>query len=460
MHSLIGIKLSKAKKSLLWTLILCSCWSCRHGEGHEMNANRAKAAKETSKNMNRIENLDGVHGKVFRVDPARQRFQLLTETAFDPKTREGKSRHTIHWTDRTRFIKVKKQHNLKGIDGQVLAHFQQLRDEDAKAAAAGQKLEVKYLTILAADEDATGLKRDAHNLIAPLKPDSEDARFRGGTAMLEGNPVQVHVGFGNRAEVDIRSVASAEEFSRGFWKVELHGVRQEEGRFVVDTMEIFPRVDPRDVDDPDLPRILVVGDSISMNYHAAAKEALKGKANYYRIDGNGGDSARGVACMDLWLGDYTQPGLHWDVIQFNHGLHDLKQEYDEETGKYGAYQVPVEEYKANLEKEIQIMKKTGAILVWCSTTPVPRDYFGRWPDGTFGRRAAAVNRYNQAAREVIEKHPDIRINDLNHFISESEAFDQWRQQKDVHFWGQNLQKLVGQAVADRLIKVINESKKQ
>ena len=407
-----------------------------------------------------MENLDGVHGKVFRIDSARQQFQLLKETAIDPQTREGKSRHTVHWTDRTRFVKVMQQHNLKGFDGDVLAHFRNLRDADAEAAAAGQKFEVKYLTILASDEDGSGLKRDAHNLVEPLQPDPTDDRFRNGTVMLDGKPVKVRVGFGNRAEVNIRSVVSVDEFSDGFWETKLHGSREDNGRFVVDRMELFPRVDPREVDDPDLPRILVVGDSISMNYHNAAKEALRGKANYYRIDGNGGDSARGVACMDLWLGDYTQPGLQWDVIQFNHGLHDLKQKYDEESGEYGAYQVPIAQYKANLEQEIQIMKKTGASLVWCSTTPVPQDYFGRWSNGTFGRRSDAVDLYNRAAREVIEKYPEIRINDLNRFVSESEAFDAWREQKDVHFWGGDLQKLVGQAVADKLIKVINERKKQ
>ena len=68
-----------------------------------------------------------------------------------------------------------------------------------------------------------------------------------------------------------------------------------------------------------------------MNYHDAAKSALKGTANYYRVEGNGGPSDRGVESLDLWLGNYTQKGFHWDVIQFNHGLHDLKQEYNPES---------------------------------------------------------------------------------------------------------------------------------
>jgi acyl-CoA thioesterase-1 len=219
---------------------------------------------------------------------------------------------------------------------------------------------------------------------------------------------------------------------------------------VADRLEITPLVDPRAIDDPKLPRVLVVGDSISMNYHEAAKAALKGIANYYRIEGNGGPSDRGVVCMELWLGDYKQKGLQWDLIQFNHGLHDLKQVYDEATGTYGAYQVGLEEYQANLEKEIAIMKKTGARLVWCSTTPVPDNSHGKWDNGTFGRRKDEDLVFNKAAAEVIRRHPEIRVNDLNGYIRNSAGFDHWRKGTDVHFWGREEQELVGKAVAEAI----------
>jgi hypothetical protein len=221
-------------------------------------------------------------------------------------------------------------------------------------------------------------------------------------------------------------------------------------------MEIYPLVDPRDIDDPKLPRVLVIGDSISMNYHEAAKAELKGTANYYRIEGNGGPSDRGVVCMELWLGDYKQKGLHWDLIQFNHGLHDLKQACDEKTGTYGAYQVSLEEYKANLEKEIRIMKKTGARLMWCSTTPVPNNSHGTWDNGTFGRRQDEDLVFNRAAMEVISRYPEILVNDLNGYIRNSAAFDNWRKGTDVHFWGSAEQAQVGKAVADAIGKALGK----
>lgn len=61
--------------------------------------------------------------------------------------------------------------------------------------------------------------------------------------------------------------------------------------------ETQPRVDPpaaesdpalRDVPDlPGLPRVLLIGDSISIGYTLLVRELLKGKASIYRIPVNG-----------------------------------------------------------------------------------------------------------------------------------------------------------------------------
>ena len=56
-------------------------------------------------------------------------------------------------------------------------------------------------------------------------------------------------------------------------------------------IDATPLPDPRVTDDPKLPRVLVIGDSISMNYHEAAKAALAGIANYHRNEGNAASSA-------------------------------------------------------------------------------------------------------------------------------------------------------------------------
>ena len=68
-----------------------------------------------------------------------------------------------------------------------------------------------------------------------------------------------------------------------------------------------------------LPRVLLIGDSISIGYTLPTRELLKGKANVHRIPTNGGPTIRGLVQIDSWLGDGK-----WDVIHFNWGLHDLK----------------------------------------------------------------------------------------------------------------------------------------
>jgi pimeloyl-ACP methyl ester carboxylesterase len=159
--------------------------------------------------------------------------------------------------------------------------------------------------------------------------------------------------------------------------------------------------------------------------------------------------------MELWLGNYQEKGFHWDVIQFNHGLHDLKQPYDAATGKWGEYFIPIETYQANLEKEIRILRKTGARLIWCSTTPVPNDN-----KGTYARRKDASKDFNAAALEVIRRHPDILITDLHRVVNESPVFDNWRKGADVHFYKPEEQKLLGEAVAATVRKALEKPAKK
>ncbi|MBM3499813.1 MAG: SGNH/GDSL hydrolase family protein [Armatimonadetes bacterium] len=109
-----------------------------------------------------------------------------------------------------------------------------------------------------------------------------------------------------------------------------------------------------------LPRVLLLGDSISMGYTLPARELLAGKANVHRAPENCGPTSRGVQQIDAWLADGP-----WDVIHFNFGLHDLKREAD------GRQQVPLEQYEANLKTLVGKLQATGAKLIWASTTPVP-----------------------------------------------------------------------------------------
>ena len=154
-------------------------------------------------------------------------------------------------------------------------------------------------------------------------------------------------------------------------------------------------------DVPGLPRVLIIGDSISMGYTLPVREKLKGKANVHRALGNCGDTARGLAQLDRWLGKG-----HWDVIHFNFGLHDLK--YLDAKGNYvppdqGKQVAPPEVYRQRLREVTQRLKATGAKLVFATTTPVP--------PGTLGRVAGDEKIYNKVAVDVM-KELNVPIDDL------------------------------------------------
>ena len=54
-------------------------------------------------------------------------------------------------------------------------------------------------------------------------------------------------------------------------------------------------------DQPGLPRVLLIGDSISMCYTLATREELKGEANVHRIPENGGHTGKALEGIDGWL---------------------------------------------------------------------------------------------------------------------------------------------------------------
>lgn len=147
-------------------------------------------------------------------------------------------------------------------------------------------------------------------------------------------------------------------------------------------------------DVPGLPRVLLIGDSISIGYTLPVRDLLKGKANVHRIPANGGPTTNGLKNLTAWLGDSK-----WDVIHFNWGLHDLKYIQDDPSKRAdpkapGSHvQVPLAEYEKNLTSLVEQLKKTGAKLIWCNTTPVT--------EGSEGRIAGDEKKYNEAANRVM-----------------------------------------------------------
>ncbi len=166
-------------------------------------------------------------------------------------------------------------------------------------------------------------------------------------------------------------------------------------------------------DTPGLPRVLILGDSISIGYVLPARAALAGAANVHRPKANCGPTTHGVQMVESWLGNGK-----WDVIHFNFGLHDLKSMFD------NYYQVSPDDYERNLRRIVFRLKQTGAKLIYATTTPVP--------DAKLSppRIPADVVLYNARAMRVM-KDNGVAIDDLYAFALPRLA--EWQLPANVHF---------------------------
>ena len=211
------------------------------------------------------------------------------------------------------------------------------------------------------------------------------------------------------------------------------------------------------VPDPNLPNVLILGDSISIGYTLQTRKLLEGKANVFRplnMTGYGpencGDTIMGLRGLDRWLS--MQP--KWDVIHFNWGLWDLSYRYPHVKGKAGVNNkklgqiaIPPEEYAANLEKIVQKLQATGAKLIWATTSLVP--------EGEGGRAVGDDARYNAAAAEVMKKY-GIATDDI-HALTKTFSPEMFEAPGNVHYSAAGSQRIAEQ-VAEHLEKALPKKK--
>jgi hypothetical protein len=189
-------------------------------------------------------------------------------------------------------------------------------------------------------------------------------------------------------------------------------------------------------EDPQLPRVLIIGDSISMGYTWEVRKLLAGKANVQHPDVNCWSTEFGVEHVKQWIGE-----KHWDVIYLNFGLHDLK--YLDDKGQYvtpdkGKQVASIKQYQANLRRIVATLRSTEAKLIFATTTPVPSGANGRVPGDEI--------RYNTAASEVM-REMGVEIDDLWSVVNPS--LTTLQQPHNVHFNSEGY-RVLGVEVASRI----------
>jgi len=155
-----------------------------------------------------------------------------------------------------------------------------------------------------------------------------------------------------------------------------------------------------------LPRIVVAGDSISLQYGPYLTRYLKGLAECAPLKNAQGPDEDGEMPWGANCGDSMRVikflrekeeagGIDADVMLVNCGLHDIKT--DPATGRK---QVPLNEYRENLRTVVGLAARMAVPLVWVRTTPCDEAVHNARVS-EFHRFFADCRAYNTAADEVM-----------------------------------------------------------
>jgi hypothetical protein len=187
-------------------------------------------------------------------------------------------------------------------------------------------------------------------------------------------------------------------------------------------------------DDHRLPRVLLVGDSISVGYCPAVTERLAGKARVDRLSNSRGINDPALLRETIYvLGESP-----YAAIQFNNGLH--------------GWHIPDEVYATCLRQYLQLLGhyQPHARLIWASSTPVT---VADNPALLSEDQTAQIRRRNTLADAIMRDHA-IPVNDLFQLVlgrSELRAPDGY------HYNAQG-QALQAEAVAAALLNVLGEQR--
>lgn len=157
------------------------------------------------------------------------------------------------------------------------------------------------------------------------------------------------------------------------------------------------------------PMVVLLGDSIRMNYQAAATSALKGKAQVWSPKDNCRHTVNVIENLERWL---AEAGGEPEIVHINVGLHDLFLD-----GKTGKPRYSLETYEKNLRTIFARLDELSDAKVIFALTTVVNEADQAKSEGyqRVVRRNRDVDAYNAKAREVAAEL-DIAVNDLNQFM--------------------------------------------
>jgi len=144
-------------------------------------------------------------------------------------------------------------------------------------------------------------------------------------------------------------------------------------------------------------KVLLLGDSIREGYEPYVRELLTEEADVMAPGKNGRFAKYTLWGVNLWLKELGSPCV--DVVHWNNGLWDVHRE-----APMTEPLTSIEEYVHTLDRIADELARTGARIIFATTTPVRAD--------AVGRTNGEIDQYNEAAARLM-KERGIALNDLN-----------------------------------------------
>jgi lysophospholipase L1-like esterase len=193
--------------------------------------------------------------------------------------------------------------------------------------------------------------------------------------------------------------------------------------------------------EPELPKVVLFGDSIRLGYAPLVAKRLEGKALIISPAPNGGDSANVLRHLQKEVISH-QPA----IVHFNCGIHDIKK-----SKTAGTHQQPPEQYEANLRQIVErLRKETKAQVFFATTTPVIDDRAAKSRmQADYELLDASTRQYNEIARRVMHEL-DVPIDDVRAALGDADSQARLLGGDGIHFTDEGKARLAD-AVAEFLL---------
>lgn len=151
-------------------------------------------------------------------------------------------------------------------------------------------------------------------------------------------------------------------------------------------------------------KVLLLGDSIRLSYQPLVREKLEGTAEVMGPEDNGRFAKYTLWYINVWLDEFGRP----DIVHWNNGLWDVYH-FHNEMGIF----TPLEEYVEYIKRILKELRRTGAEIIWATTTPVD--------NRNVNCNNNEIDMYNDAIASYMAAEK-VTINDLNSIVKKSNGY--------------------------------------